>query len=175
MMSDPVRFLDALRRTYSAEELEQTQNVLIFGPGLTDPLDELLAMFPQAAITAVEADQETAQKLASRFEGNPRLRILNDDAASLSDSTAGTYDLMIARHPDVARYMEQWQQAFQRGADSVRVGGLLVASVYSLPEASFIDMVMADLPVTMRPGTPYTAVPVPLQGNDRYILIYERT
>ncbi len=171
MKDDLSRFYDALTRLYTDSAYSQVKHILIVGPGYPcQPCDRLLDIFPHAHLTLIELDQEAAEKLR-QIEGE-RITVHQGDAANLSDIAPGPYDLILVRHPDIARNPPGWEAAFGACVAHMLPDGFLVASVYSHTEASYVHQIMEHLPVGMVKGSPYTAVPVALKGNDRYILIY---
>jgi spermidine synthase len=172
---DLARFFDALQRLYPPEARDGVEEMLVAGPGRYEACADLLSLFPQARLTAIDVDEGAIEAIRDTLvEYGDRVRAVVGDVADVSAIAPGPYDLVIVRHPDVARRMEAWQEGIAACVADVRPGGLLVVTCYSLPEASFVDGVMQVLPATLRPGSPYTPAPVALQGNDRYILAYER-
>lgn len=167
---DLTRFYDALTRLYSGPARSQVKHILIVGPGYPcQPRDSLLDIFPHARLSLVELDWEAVEKL--RQVGAERITVLQGDAANLSDIAPGPYDLILIRHPDIARNPPGWEAAFAACVAHMQPDSLLITSVYSHTEASYVHQVMKQLPVSMVEGSPYTAVPVALKGNDRYILV----
>lgn len=173
---DLTRFFDALQKLYPPEARAQVQEMLIAGPGRSEACADLLSLFPQARLTAVDVDEGAIEAIeAALVEYGDRVRAVCGDVADVSAIAPGPYDLVIVRHPDVARRMEAWQEGIAACIEETKPGGMLVITCYSLPEASFVDGVMQALPATLRSGSPYTPAPVALQGNDRYILAYEKS
>jgi spermidine synthase len=174
IMDDLTRFFDALSRLYGDTVRPQIKHILIVGPGYPcQPCEKLLDMFPHAHLDLVEVDQEAAGKL--RQLASERMSVLQSDAANLSHIAPGPYDLILIRHPDIARNPAGWEAAFAACVAHIQPDSLLVTSVYSHTEANYIYQIMEQLPVSMLSGSPYTAVPVALKGNDRYILVYQLT
>jgi spermidine synthase len=171
---DLTRFFDALQRLYPAGTRDQVRELLIVGPGRYEVCVDLLTLFPRSRLTAIDINPAVIEHLADRLsEYGERVHTVTGNAADLPEAAPGPYNLVVIRHPDVARASETWQKAITACASEMSAGGMLVVTTYSLPEASFVDRAAEALPLTMRSGSPYTAIPVALQGNDRYILAYE--
>ena len=173
--TDLTRFFDALQCLYPPKERDHLQEILVVGAGQCEPCVKLLTLFPNARLTAIDLDETAiAKSRIALVDHADRVRILVGDAANSSELAPGPYDLIIVRHPDVGKRPANWEAVLAAGVARLRVGGMLVATTYSLPEASFIERVMDSLPVAIHSGKPYTFAPVALQGNDRYILVYKR-
>ncbi len=174
-MSDPRRFLDALDKAIPPAERAGMARVLLVGPGRDDPVPELLTLFPQSRLTLIELDPEVVSSLRGRLPETAPVELVSGDAANPDELPAGPYDLVLIRHPDIARQMERWQDVLKLAGHRLRLEGVLVVSTFSLPEIAFVHRVLATQNIAIVPGSPYTAVPVPLQGNDRYVLIARKT
>jgi len=161
-------------RWASTRIVHTTERILIVGPGDTDPVENIHSICPASEIVLVEVEGRLVHQLETRYRGIDALRIIKGDVSLLSDLAPGPYDLTIIRHPDVARFNERWAAALDSSVAALRQGGLLMVTCYSLPEMAFINKVLHEKPVSLHAGSPYTTVPVDLQGNDRYILIFEK-
>lgn len=169
-MSDPRRFLDALNRILAFAQQEIVEQALVIGPGTDDPLVELSSALPNTDITAIDIDPAVVSKLNEQVAaGMIRLVVKEADASQLESDSLREYDLIIVRHPDVAKSTERWRDVFTACARRMREGGVLLISVYALSEIAFVDEVLRQCDMAMLPGSPYTPEPVSLQGNDRYI------
>lgn len=172
---DLTRFFDALQRAYPEESRASVARVLVIGPSYAAAMIDLLALFPEAHLTLIDADQQVIEQITPELsEYTDRVRLEAGNAVQLPELAPGPYDLAIIRHPDVSRRPDTWGQVITASAGELAPGGTMIFTAYSLPEASFIDQVLQTLSLPMRDGSPYSPVPVALQGNDRYILIYDR-
>jgi hypothetical protein len=167
------RFFDALTWA-SSRAIRNFERILIIGPGITDPIDNLQEMYPSSEIVVVEIEGKAVRQLERRFKGVDGLHVVKGDACLLSDFAPGLYDLTIIRHPDVARFSERWAAALASSVDALKQRGLLLVTCYSLPEVAFVNTVLREKAVFSYTGSLYTTVPIDLQGNDRYILIFEK-
>lgn len=175
MSQTTARLLDALERAYPEPARAEVEAVLIVATPLAETLlPGLLALFPAAAITVAGEDAAIIETLLAASEQSAgRVRVVRTAIGDLPDAAPGPYDLILVRHPDVSQARTAWGYAFDACASSLAVGGLLVATTDIVPDAGLIDDVLRGLSLEMRPGSPYTPVPVAFSGEDRYIMLYE--
>ena len=173
-MPDLHRFFDALHCLYPPDERDRIQGILAVGADRCEPCSRLLTLFPNSRLTVIDLDEEAIASAGARLTNHAnRLRILAGNAGDLPELAPGPYDLVIIRHPDIDKHPAGWASALAACVAQLKVGGLLLVTTYSLPEASLINRVLEASPVVLRTGSPYTIVPVALKGNDRYILLYK--
>jgi hypothetical protein len=172
-MSRFTRFLDAL--SHIVVDFSRINQALIIGPGITDPIEDMLILLPAAHITLVDADPDVAAKLQVRWRDLPRLTCLCADASASDVVAVGQYDLLVIRHPDIARRTDEWSRVLRQGVRSLSPDGHIVVTTYSLDEIEFVWSVFPDQSVSLIPGAPYTSTALDLQGNDRYIAAYQRS
>lgn len=172
---DLTRFFDALNRLFAVEERDDLASLLVVGPGYHEAIIDLLTFFPNAHLTLIDADSQVIEYLdRALMDHTDRISLIASDAANVHEIAPGPHDLVIIRHPDVDRRMEYWPGVFRACTEVLRPEELIVTTSYSLPEASFINQVMESLGLELLSKSPYTAVPVSLQDNDRYILAFRR-
>ncbi len=166
------RLLDALARTVPMPEGDDHPQVLVVGAaGAAGLLAGLHALYPAAALTVIDGEQAALDSLADAAEGADFSGV-RGSAGDLPDLAPGPYALAIVRHPDVAAARGGWEVALEASIGVLHENGVLVATSPVLPDAAFVDSVARASGMTMVPGTPYTAVPVGITDEDRYILIY---
>jgi hypothetical protein len=170
------RLLDALERAYPEATRADVGFVLVAATPLAEPLlPGLLALFPEAVFTVAGENAETLGSLhAVAEQAAGRLRTVHTGIGDLPDAAPGPYDLIVVRQPDVGQARAAWRYAFEACSGALAAGGLLVVSTDLLPDAGLIDDVLRALSLEMRPGSPYTPVPVAFSGEDRYIMLYGR-
>jgi hypothetical protein len=150
------------------------KNILVIGPGSIDPFKGILDWFPTAHVTAVEIDTASSDSLSAKYYLNARLRIVNGDAADLSMCAPGPYDLICIRHPDLDRDIERWTRVFAQAVANLAEGHPLIITTYSLAECSVLQQMLKQQSSALLATTLHSDVPVDLQGNDRYVLVYRR-
>lgn len=175
-MVDLSRFLDALLRLYPAATRANVRAILIPGVGQCIECGEILKLFPSAHLTLLDLDMEAlaqAQATTASFVG--RVQIVVGDIGNIAQLAPGPYDLVVIRHPDVDRHPASWRAGLRACSRELAADGLLVATAYSTAEAAFIEQTMQTLPMIERREILFSAIPVALAGNDRYILVYGKT
>jgi hypothetical protein len=171
-MTETTRFLDALLRVMPAPRRDEVKHVLIVGPGLDDPIGDLARAFPSAHVAVVERDLSAAQQLREHLcKATVRVTVIPGDASDPQQIPLKAYDLVVARHPSVARDRERWQIALGVCIDRLAPEGIIAVSTYSLPEMAFVDQVFRSNSAEVLPDSPYTLHPGPLRGDDRYLLM----
>ncbi|NDJ53710.1 MAG: class I SAM-dependent methyltransferase [Chloroflexi bacterium] len=170
MFSDPTRLLDAL--TNAIVERTAIDRILNLGPGLEDPIEEVLALFPSAALRAVDQDVDVCRRLQDQFRANNRVRISHAEASDALTEADATYDLIILRHPNISENKTSWFGALRLVPQALKAEGHFVVTLYDLAELDLLQEATAHSPLREKPGAPYTQVPIALRGQDRYIQIY---
>jgi hypothetical protein len=170
-MTSSARFLDALQQL--VRDCAKLKRVLVVGPGTTDPIADLLTVLPSADLTLIEVDPVAAATLQRRWDSTARVRCICGDAAN-SESAQDAYDLVVIRHPDTAQFRHRWANVLERTVRSTLSNGLMIVCTYSLDELQFVIAMLHTQPVCPVAGAPYTTIPLGLQGNDRYIVAYQR-
>lgn len=174
MISSTARFIDALERAYPADTQGMVERVLLIATEHAPPvLPHLLDFFPQAALTATGENTRHLDALRGSVTGqDARMTFIQGSIADLPDLAPGPYDLAVIRQPDISFARAAWRYALTACANALSSGGLFFLTTDLLPNAAFTDEAMTPLPVEMLPGSPYSAVPVALNGIDRYIMFY---
>src|SRR5574341_901613 len=173
-MSEAHRFLDALLSVMPSRR-NSLERILIVGPGLDDPFLNLAGLFPSARLIVIEVDPDAAKWLRELVRDNATLiAVIAGDASDPKFLPLEAYNLVVMRHPDIARQQARWQSVASLCIERLAPGGIIVVSTYSLREMSFIDNVFRRQPVEVLPGSPYTTQPVPLRGDDRYIRVAQK-
>jgi hypothetical protein len=170
-MTPLLRFLDALN--HIVRDCSQVKQVLIIGPGFTDPVDALLDMLPGAHLTLIDVNEAVIAELWKRQVKSQRITCICADASTSNVVGSGLYDLLVMRHPDIARFPDQWRGVLGQVAHWLTADGLIIITTYSLDEVQFVKSLLQQL-VTLSADAPYTSKPLDLQGNDRYIVAYRR-
>jgi hypothetical protein len=170
-MTPSLRFLDALN--HIVRDCSQVKQVLIIGPGFTDPVDALLDMLPATHLTLVDVNNDVIAELYKRWCHSHRVTCICADASTSNVVGSGLYDLVVIRHPDIARFPDQWIGILGQVAHWITADGLIIITTFSLDEVQCVKSLLQQ-PVTLSADSPYTSKPLDLQGNDRYIVAYRR-
>ncbi len=152
MTEQPTRLLDALERTLPPDARASVRSILVVGAaGSAEAYTGLLRLFASAHLTSIDPDDVGVANLAP-----------------------GPYDLALVRHPDIVANRAGWEATLRACAGHLEPGSVFVATTSLLPDAAFIDALIRAAGFEMLPGSPYTAIPVAIDGKDRYILMYVR-
>ena len=176
MSEELVRLFDALERAYPEEARGGVRSALVIAaPETALMVSRLLDLFGEAEVTVVGGDVDKIAGLRERLSALPeagRVRIVQASAADLAGHAPGPYDLILIRRPVESLGRMAQRAAFTACTQALAPDGLLVFTNDNLADAAYVDELMQSLNMTMRPGSPYTAVPVALSGRDRYIMLY---
>lgn len=176
-MSDEItRLFDALERAYPEAARDAVRSaLLVAAPETALMVHGLLDLFPDVEITVVGESEDKLDGLRERLSASAetdRVRVLQTRVSDLAEHAAGPYDLALIRRPPETLGRMAQRAAFAACVQALAPDGLLVFTTDVLPDAAYVDEQMQSLGMTMRPGSPYTAVPVALSGRDRYIMLY---
>lgn len=176
MSEELARLFDALERAYPEEARGGVRSALVIAaPETALMVSRLLDLFGEAEVTVVGGDADKIAGLRERLSALPeagRVRIVQASAADLAGHAPGPYDLILIRRPVESLGRMAQRAAFTACTQALAPDGLLVFTNDNLADAAYVDELMQSLNMTMRPGSPYTAVPVALSGRDRYIMLY---
>jgi hypothetical protein len=170
---DLERFTDALDCICPAECRSDVTQVLDAGCGLCPELPALMEMFPRATLALIDRDASSLGQIGQGSYAN-RVKAVHLNARDIAYNVQEWLDLIILRHPDVSRSPGDWGVGIHSMAMLMSAKGLLLMTTYALDEACFVDSCAADAGLKRVAGAPYTAIPVALAGNDRYIQAYQK-
>lgn len=120
---------EKLRLNSILAQLPRPRRVLELGCG-SDPI----TVGPDATHLGIDLDGEVLR--ANQSPGTGNVLLVQADIACLP--LFARFDLILARHPDVDRHPESWHVALTRAPDYLIPGGVLLITVYSLPEVELI-------------------------------------
>lgn len=163
-MSQVGRLADALIRTGSIGAGE----CCLLWPENRESI-ELMAALPGLATLDLVLDEPTPWALESGYPS----RLAQGEA--LMELEMRPFDLVLARHPDLYQRPARWDSAMWFAHKHLKPGGRLVLSTQVQGEAYGLHEIALRMGLSLGPGSPYTAVPVALDGADRYILVYSLT
>jgi hypothetical protein len=166
------RFCDALRNVAVWFEIERLDQVLVVGPGTTDPLDCILSILSPSRLFVIEINERAAASMQLMWQ-NSDIHIMQGDASTLSLASKAI-DLTIIRHPDIDRFSERWAAVFAALQSDLCDGGIVLISAYSLAEVAALRDCFARVGMSLNYAPELTSHPVDLQGNDRYLLLGQK-
>ena len=134
-----------------------------------DALGFYLNSYNQAALLPLLVGVDHDPKTLTTYR-TPSFYLLQADIAYLPLHTQ--FDLVISRHPDIDRHPKAWQEAFILAPDLLATNGILLVTVYSLPEFERIKGWLTSTKLAELSIATERLVPSGLQGRDRFILCW---
>lgn len=164
------RFCEALQNLTELVSRNDLPQVLVIGPGTTDPIECITTTLTPTRLVLIELDLQAVKWLHQHWSESG-IKIVHGDAAALTSLAPGPYDLVIVRHPNIERFPERWTAVFSAVKLNLREDGLLLLSAYSLAEVSALKTCLAKVGIDLEYSPQLTNQPLDLQGNDHYLLL----
>ena len=117
----------------------------------------------------VAIDQNDVALQTAQIPAAARLFLAQADIVRLPFKAR--FDLILARHPDVDRHRDSWRLALTHAHEYLAARGVLLVTVYSLPEVDLIES--WRIPLTHLFLDVYSLSAPDLIGRDRFVLYWQ--
>ncbi len=142
-------------------ETASVHRVLSAGCGDFAEARVLRRVFPSAALFGLDWDWSVLRRV-------PSAQVIAADAASMPFVATTQFDLVLVRHPDLARYQLSWQRVLMAIPKRLTAGGRLLVSCYTGQELETARASLLAGGAIVCPA-PVDVPPVDLAGLDRFM------